>query len=112
MLTIYGGKHQLCDGVNRRNFIKIGALGMGGLSFPQLLKAEQKAGLGKSNKAIIMIYLPGGPPHQDMYEIKTDAPSEIHLEIVPPQPSSASSGCGVTTIKLFGIYIYNHPFIY
>ena len=54
MLTIYGGKHQLCDGVNRRNFIKIGALGMGGLSFPQLLKAEQKAGGGESDKAIIM----------------------------------------------------------
>ena len=83
MLTIYGGKHQLCDGVNRRNFIKIGALGMGGLSFPQLLKAEQKAGVGKSNKAIIMIYLPGGPPHQDMYEIKTDAPSEIRGEFSP-----------------------------
>ncbi|MSO21764.1 MAG: DUF1501 domain-containing protein [Acidobacteria bacterium] len=83
MLTIYGPQHRLCDGMSRRNFIRIGALGMGGLAMPQLLQAEKKAGIGKSGKSIIMIYLPGGPPHQDMYEIKTDAPSEIRGEFKP-----------------------------
>ncbi len=83
MLTIYGAKQRFCDGINRRNFIKIGALGMGGLSMPQLLQAERYAGVGRSAKAIIMIYLPGGPPHQDMYELKTEAPSEIRGEFKP-----------------------------
>ena len=80
MLTIYGRQQQFCDGLNRRNFIKIGGLGMGGLSLPHLLKAESQSGVRNSNKAIIMIYLPGGPPHQDMYDIKTEAPSEIRGE--------------------------------
>lgn len=53
---------------------------MGGLSLPHLLKAESQSGVRNSNKAIIMIYLPGGPPHQDMYDIKTEAPSEIRGE--------------------------------
>ena len=64
MLTIYGANNRMCDGISRRNFIQIGALGMGGLTMPQLLQAEKNSTLGKSGKAIIMIYLPGGPPHQ------------------------------------------------
>lgn len=83
MLTIYGRKSRFCDGVSRRNFIKIGALGLGGLALPQLLRAEASAGIRKSHKAIIMIYLPGGPPHQDMVEIKVDAPQEIRGEFKP-----------------------------
>ena len=68
---------RFCDGVSRRSFLKVGALGMGGLALPQLLKAEAAAGIRQSHKAIIMIYLPGGPPHQDMYDLKNDAPREI-----------------------------------
>ena len=83
MLTIYGQRSRFCDGVSRRNFIKIGALGLGGLALPQILRAEAKAGIRKSHKAIIMIYLPGGPPHQDMFEIKVDAPQEIRGEFKP-----------------------------
>ncbi len=83
MLTIYGKRSQFCDGVSRRNFIKIGALGLGGLALPQILQAEAKAGIRKSHKAIIMIYLPGGPPHQDMFDIKVDAPQEIRGEFKP-----------------------------
>jgi len=83
MLTIYGKRSRFCDGVSRRNFIKIGALGLGGLALPQILQAEAKAGIRKSHKAIIMIYLPGGPPHQDMFDIKVDAPQEIRGEFKP-----------------------------
>ena len=64
---------------------------MGGLSLPQILQAE--AGTenrgeptprsGRSHKAIIMIFLPGGPPHQDMFDLKMDAPSEIRGEFKP-----------------------------
>jgi hypothetical protein len=83
MLTIYGKRSRFCDGVSRRNFIKIGALGLGGLALPQILQAEASAGIRKSHKAIIMIYLPGGPPHQDIFDIKVDAPQEIRGEFKP-----------------------------
>ena len=83
MLTIHGQRHRFCDGVSRRNFLKIGALGLGGLTLPQLLRAEAQSGVGKSHKAIIMIYLPGGPPHQDMFDLKMDAPAEIRGEFRP-----------------------------
>src|SRR5258705_92989 len=65
MLTVLANgprSRRFCDGVSRRNFIKIGALGMGGLALPQLLQAEAAAGIRKSHKAVIMIYLPGWPP--------------------------------------------------
>jgi hypothetical protein len=83
MLTIHGPALPLCDGVSRRNFLKIGALGVGGLAMPDILRAEAQSGVGRSNKSIIMIFLPGGPPHQDMYELKMDAPSEIRGEFKP-----------------------------
>jgi hypothetical protein len=83
MLTINGTKSRFCDGISRRNFIRIGALGLGGAALPQILEAEAKAGIRKSHKAIIMIYLPGGPPHQDMFDIKVDAPPEIRGEFKP-----------------------------
>lgn len=86
MLTILGrrsGRSRFCDGVDRRNFLQIGGLAMGGLTLPQLLRAEQEQGVGRSHKAIINIFLPGGPPHQDMWDIKSDAPSEIRGEFQP-----------------------------
>jgi len=53
------------------------------MTLPDLLRAEAQSGTRRSHKAIIMIYLPGGPPHQDMFEIKTDAPVEIRGEFKP-----------------------------
>ncbi len=83
MLTVPGAAHRLCDGVTRRDALRIGALGLGGLSLPGLLRAEQLAGIRKSHKAVIMIYMVGAPPHQDMYDLKMDAPSEIRGEFRP-----------------------------
>src|SRR5688572_8564756 len=83
MLTIPGSSQRFCDGVSRRNFLKIGALGLGGLALPQLLKAESLTGSRRSHKAVIMIFLPGGPSHQDMFDLKMDAPSEIRGEFKP-----------------------------
>src|SRR5467141_3836158 len=83
MLTILGPKQRFCDGISRRNFLKIGALGLGGLSLPQLLEAEAQAGVRRSHKAVIMIFLPGGPSHQDIFDLKMDAPSEIRGEFKP-----------------------------
>ncbi len=74
---------RFCDGVSRRDFIKVGGMVMGGLSLPQLLRAEAEAGVGRSHKAVINVFLPGGPPHLDMWDIKVDAPSEIRGEFQP-----------------------------
>ena len=83
VLTIYGGHSRFCDGVSRRNFIRVGALGLGGLALPQLLRAEAASSAGRSRKSVIMIYLPGGPPHQDTFDPKPDAPLEIRGEFRP-----------------------------
>src|ERR1051326_8743707 len=77
MLTILGEKQRFCDGVSRRNFLKIGGLALGGLSLTDILAAEAQAGVRSSHKAIIMVYLPGGAPHIDMVDMKPDAPAEI-----------------------------------
>ncbi|MCI0748502.1 MAG: DUF1501 domain-containing protein [Verrucomicrobia subdivision 3 bacterium] len=84
MLTIYdSSRSRFCDGVSRRNFLKIGALGLGGLALPQLLHAESQMGIRRSHKAVIMIFLPGGPSHQDIFDLKMDAPKEIRGEFKP-----------------------------
>ncbi len=85
MLTIFGQKNRFCDGVSRRSFLRIGALGIGAsaLTLTDVLRAEAGAGTSNSHKAVINIFLGGGPPHQDMWEIKTEAPSEIRGEFKP-----------------------------
>ena len=83
MISIRGRRTRLCDGVTRREVLQVGALGLGGLTLPGLLRAEQQAGIRRSNKSVIMIYLVGAPPHQDMYDLKMEAPAEIRGEFVP-----------------------------
>jgi hypothetical protein len=85
MLTIFGRASRYCDGVSRRSFLKIGALGLGAgsLNLADILRAEATTGKSSNHKAVINIFLGGGPPHQDMWEIKTDAPLEIRGEFKP-----------------------------
>jgi len=88
MLTIFGQNRSQshCDGISRRDFIKIGGLSMGtamSLSLTDLLRAEARAGVRSSHKAVINVFLAGGPPHQDMWDVKTEAPSQIRGEFKP-----------------------------
>ncbi|MFO0885410.1 MAG: DUF1501 domain-containing protein [Pirellulales bacterium] len=84
MLSILGrGPSSFCDSHSRRHFLKIGGLALGGMSLPNILRAEQASGKGLGHKAIIMIYLSGGPSHQDMYDLKMDAPIEIRGSFQP-----------------------------
>ena len=85
MLTIFGRPTRYCDGVSRRSFLKIGALGIGAgaLNLADILRSEARAGTGSHHKAVINIFLGGGPSHQDMWEIKADAPVEIRGEFKP-----------------------------
>jgi hypothetical protein len=86
MLTIFGkadNKSPHCDGFSRRNFLKIGGMAAGGLSLAQLIALEARAGTGSSHKAIINVFLPGGPSHIDLFDLKPDAPTEIRGEFSP-----------------------------
>ena len=85
MLTIHGPKSRYCDGLSRRSFLKIGAFTFGATSFTlaDVLRAEESSGTNSSHKAVINIFLGGGPPHQDMWDIKTEAPQEIRGEFQP-----------------------------
>ncbi|MCA9014609.1 MAG: DUF1501 domain-containing protein, partial [Planctomycetaceae bacterium] len=80
MLTLLGQNHaqgSFCDRLSRRNFLQIGTLGLSGLTLPRLLQADANPASNKRQKSVIMIYLVGGPPHQDMIDLKPDAPKEI-----------------------------------
>ena len=85
MLRILGRNANFCDGVDRRSFLQVGGLALGGLSLVDLLRAESQgarslANSGQSSKSVIMILLPGGPPHLDMFDLKPEAPVEIRGE--------------------------------
>lgn len=81
MLATTGRTQRFCDGHSRRDFLKVGALGAS-LGLDDLLRArDQKA--ATSPKAVIMICLPGGPSHLDLYDLKPDAPEDIRGEFKP-----------------------------
>ena len=93
MLRIPDSFERNCDGVTRRTFMHVGALGFGGLTLPEILAAEAASGTRKtssidsgkvlSHKAVIMVYLPGGPPQMDTFDMKPDSPSEVRGDFDP-----------------------------
>src|SRR5205085_10369323 len=92
MLSIPGNKVTDCDGVTRREFMRIGGASMlAGMALPELLALEARAdvkqgggaaGFG-SAKNVIMIFLQGGPSHIDIWDPKPDAPDNIRGEFKP-----------------------------
>jgi len=85
MLSILGQSHQFCDNLSRRSFLRIGAMGMGAgaATLADVLRADSTNPAPNRHKSVIHIFLGGGPPHQDMWEIKTEAPKEIRGEFQP-----------------------------
>ena len=94
MLSILGPdptrRREYCDGISRRNFLRVGGLGLGGLSLPEVLRAQdlhphssENNVRGLDHKALIMIYLSGGPSHQDSFDLKMQAPREIRGTFQP-----------------------------
>lgn len=86
MLTLLGSSHKSCDGVSRRGFLQVGALMAGGLTMADMLRLEargEQVGLPPRKKAVIQIWLAGGPSHIDMYDLKPDAPAEFRGEFRP-----------------------------
>ena len=86
MINIQGNpdpKQTHCDGYSRRSFIKAGGMALGGLSLAQLLELEAKSEIGTQQKSVINIFLPGGPSHVDMFDMKPNASSEFRGEFDP-----------------------------
>lgn len=71
--------------VSRRDCLRLGALGAGGLTLGELLRQRARADSTRPTreKSVIMVYLPGGPSHLDMYDMKPDAPVEYRGEFSP-----------------------------
>ncbi len=115
MLTIFGKPHAsggFCDGVTRRDFLTIGGSLLGG---PDAARPAPRRGGSRaaaaSHKAIINVYLPGGPPHLDMWDLKPDAPREIRGEFNPIRTNVP----GIDICELFpriaahGRQVHLHP---
>jgi hypothetical protein len=72
--------------LTRRDVLHLGSAGLLGLSLPSLLRAEaERRGTAARPKAknVIFLWLQGGPPHQDMWDMKPDAPADIRGEFKP-----------------------------
>ncbi|MDB5392426.1 MAG: hypothetical protein JWM11_8072 [Planctomycetaceae bacterium] len=84
MLTLSGSRQSFCDGLTRRSFLQVGVLGLGGLSLPDLLRLRAEAAPTRTvPKSVILICLPGGPSHLEMYDMKPGAPAEVRGEFSP-----------------------------
>src|SRR6187401_70417 len=79
--------YRFCDGVTRRQVLRLGATGLfAGLTLPRLLEAQASAAATRARaKSCIFIFLEGGPPQQDMWDPKPEAPAEIRgpFETIP-----------------------------
>lgn len=86
MLSVLGRGSTLCDGLNRREFLRVGGLSLfSELTVPRLLRAAEQASGSRSARAksVILFNLLGGPSHMDMFDMKPNAPAEIRGEFRP-----------------------------
>ena len=84
MISFLGQKTKLCDGLSRREWLRVGGLSAFGLSLAQLQTAHTNpiapSGLGNSfgkAKRCIVLFMLGGPPQHETWDPKPNAPSEI-----------------------------------
>src|SRR5436189_4086380 len=91
------GTAYTCDGITRRDFLEVGALGAIGLSLPQLAAAKEKGVLSKEhdNRSVIMIFNLGAPSQMDTFDPKPEAAAEIRG---PFKPISTKGDFQITEI--------------
>jgi hypothetical protein len=88
MFSLHDRPARLCDGIHRRELLRVGGLSVLGLSLPALLEAQARAAtssaatFGKA-KNVIFLWLQGGPPQHETFDPKPDAPAEIRGEFKP-----------------------------
>jgi uncharacterized protein (DUF1501 family) len=83
MFRITAGNRRLCDGLSRREVLRVGGSALLGLGLPGLLRAAMEKGGNPKAKSLIVFFLEGGPAHQDLWDMKPDAPVEIRGEFKP-----------------------------
>src|SRR6516165_9344757 len=89
MLSILGRSVRLCDGISRREVLRVGGLAFTGLMWSDLLRGRAAASTQKpaatfgKAKACILIFNYGGPSHLDTWDLKPDAPAEVRGEFKP-----------------------------
>lgn len=103
MLTLFDRQSVThCDGISRRNCLRVGALGWGGLTLSNLLKAEAGSGASRDRSAVI-IYLPGGPTQHETFDPKPFAPLDIRGSFQPIQTQVPGTQFCELLPKLSGI---------
>ncbi len=85
MLHMCSSGARLCDGISRREFLRVGGLGLTGLSLPALLRRQASATTrsGPPAKSCIQLFLWGGPSQLETFDLKPDAPSAVRGEFQP-----------------------------
>src|SRR4051812_535616 len=80
-----GNEHDRPGPVSRRGFLRSGMLSLGGLTLADLLRIRAAGGQTStgSDTSVILLWLPGGPPHMETYDLKPDAPKEYRGEFRP-----------------------------
>lgn len=102
MLRICGSAQPLCDTLHRRDFLQLGAIGSLGLSLPALLQASEArsqplAGAFGKARRCLLLFLTGGPPQLDTWDMKPEAPTRIRGELQP----IATNVSGIQISELF-----------
>src|SRR5215211_3484264 len=90
MFTITRGTVRSCEGLTRRQWLRVGGLGVAGLTLPDLLHGRAAAegtrrpaaSFGRA-RSCILCFLFGAPAHQDIWDLKPDAPAEVRGEFKP-----------------------------
>jgi hypothetical protein len=84
MFNIRGKQYRSCDGVSRRDLLKVGALSLGGLGLADLLRLSAQADPSqRKDLSVILLWQGGGPSHLDMWDLKPEAPSEFRGTFSP-----------------------------
>lgn len=95
MLDVLGSQRsRCCDGANRRDFLRVGALGATGLTLPALLRAQANAGTNAPDKTVIWLFLSGGPTHYETFDPKPDNPLPFRSTVGTLQTNVAGTHIG------------------
>jgi uncharacterized protein (DUF1501 family) len=87
MLSLLDRGTPLCDGITRREWLRIGAVGAFGLTLPGLLAARE-ATPARKTRSCIVLFLLGAPPQQETWDPKPDSPTEARGDLKPIQSAT------------------------
>jgi hypothetical protein len=88
MFSIGRGQVRVCEGLTRRQWLRVGGLGVAGLTLADLLRGRSEAGRARQEgfrraRSCILCFLFGAPAHQDVWDLKPDAPADVRGEFKP-----------------------------